>query len=156
MSKQDPDMSTMDPTNLVSPLTTPQPNLQEPALNGDVPSGPTSAPAYTVDDEKRVLRKIDLWILPALSLLYLVQQLCKGSLARASAFDLSASFLSSSSLCTQSDVSSSSFRDGPRGLTVQLDIIPALHRATSLSAPLIIRPRPILNQTLGPTMSLWL
>lgn len=43
---------------------------------------------YTLAQDARVLRKIDIRVLPVLCLTYMLQQMCKSSLAWASAFDL--------------------------------------------------------------------
>jgi hypothetical protein len=79
-----PSMTTQD---LASLQSMPFPATDESATSSEAPPDAT-VPEYSIEDEKRVLRKIDLWILPVLCLVYMVQQLCKGALPMASAFDL--------------------------------------------------------------------
>ncbi|WWC60757.1 uncharacterized protein I303_103333 [Kwoniella dejecticola CBS 10117] len=43
---------------------------------------------YTVDDSKRILRKIDIFVCIPMCIVYLVQQLDKGTVAQAAVFDL--------------------------------------------------------------------
>jgi hypothetical protein len=79
-----PSMATQSLASLQGmPIST----LDEPLSTSEAPPDP-SVPEYTIEDEKRVLRQVDLWILPVLCLVYMVQQLCKGALPMASAFDL--------------------------------------------------------------------
>lgn len=50
---------------------------------------------YTIEEDRRVLRKIDTWILPVLCLVYWIQQLDKSSVSYAAVFDLRESCMSS-------------------------------------------------------------
>lgn len=59
-----------------------------PAADPDAKATASPPLEYTLEQDKRVLRKIDTWVLPVLCLTYMLQQLCKSSLSWASAFDL--------------------------------------------------------------------
>lgn len=131
-----------------------------PATNQDVEATESTPLEYTLEQDKRVLRKIDTWVLPVLCLTYILQQLCKSSLSWASAFDLRTSppspllrKLYMDSLCR---LILHSARDAPRRLTIQLAHFPPLHRATRVPTPLFLRLGTVPDQILGPSQPLWM
>lgn len=70
-------------------LTTPPDPLVGANIDPDAETAtPPPALEYTLEQDARVLRKIDLRVLPVLCLTYMLQQMCKSALPWASAFDL--------------------------------------------------------------------
>ncbi|KAI5449351.1 hypothetical protein NCC49_004756 [Naganishia albida] len=70
-------------------LTTPPDPLVGANIDPDAETAtPPRALEYTLEQDARVLRKIDLRVLPVLCLTYMLQQMCKSALPWASAFDL--------------------------------------------------------------------
>ncbi|KAJ9101508.1 hypothetical protein QFC19_005161 [Naganishia cerealis] len=147
-----------------SPRQEAGPHLTEPALNEkekNTLSGienenrnPADEPPfeYTLEEDKRVLRKVDCWVLPVLCLTYMVQQLCKSALPWASAFDLR-EYILSTSFCVGvlirvfNDHSSS---DASSQFPIQLVDLTALHRPTRIPARFVLCIGQIPHKVLGP------